>query len=406
MIKGGSLKFLVPLAVVATIATVALYQQQERRTGGRFEPRKLLPDLDIGAIQRVEIRSDEADYALVGSGESWSLESFPGFPIDENRLRELILALAGLEASDRMTQRPENYERLGVDDPPAAGRVTLLGPSGSALADVFIGEERRGRPASPGGFSPADGQYVRLVGDPWVYKVGALLTIDLQPRSWLQRDVLKVETGDLRSVRIDNAATTESFSLARSGSAAFELQEEIPEGMRVKNWAVDNVARALANLTQTDVLAVDDDAAAALDFDGRYTATLKNGVSYVAATAQRDEAYYARIGAVYDPAANLGLSDERTSDSVRAQRMEDPELIVQRVAERHDPWIYQISEFAYENLTKRRSALLEPVPDPAAEDPGDPDFEAFDFDFHDHSHDSDEDIEAFLRQLQSVDQPQ
>jgi hypothetical protein len=163
------------------------------------------------------------------------------------------------------------------------------------------------------------------------------------------------------------------------------------------------VARALANLTLTDVLAADDPGATALEFDTRYTATLKNGLSYVADTADDGESYFARIGAAYDPALNLGLSDERTSDSVQAQRMEDPEAAAERIAGRHGPWIYQISEFAHESLAKKLSDLLESLPDPEA--PAGADFDARDSDPHDHTHDDDAEIEAFLRQLQSGDAP-
>ncbi len=359
MVKGGSLKILLPLAIAASILTVFLYQKQEQRSGERFEKRKLLPELDIEAIRRVELEAGENRIALVGSGESWSLESLPGFPIEPNRLRELILALAALEASDRMTDKPRNYDRLGVqEETPSGGRVKLLDENQKILADVFVGDEREGRATAPGGFSPSEGQYVRIGGDPWVYKTNKIVSLASDRTQWLEKELLKVKAEDLQSIQIDNAATTESFVLARGSSGELELENEIPTGMQIKDWAIDNVGRALSNLSLTDVLPASD---SAVEFDGAYRAIQKNGLVYEVHTATREEKYFARIAAQYDSSLNLGLSDERTSDSVEALAMPDPETEALELRERHEPWVYEISEFAHGNLSKSLSDLLEPI---------------------------------------------
>lgn len=362
MVRGGNLKFLIPLAIAASIATIVLYQRQERGSREAFEPRKLLPDLDIGAIRRVEISVGDESYALVGAEDRWSLDELPGFPIDAERLRQLILGVGGLEASDRMTEKPENYERLGVqDEKPAGGHVRLLAADGKVLADVFVGEERRGKPTAPGGYSPADGQYVRIAGDPWVYKTADVLTVDSKPKLWLKQEILKVPEADLQTVRVDDAGGTESFTISRTGAAPFQLEGGAPEGMTVKDWAVENVARALSNLTLSDVLSADAGTSSSMAFSGKYRATQKNGLTYEVGTARTGDKYYARVGAAYEPSLNLALSDERTSDTVQAKSMDDPEAVAVKLREQHAPWIYEISEFAWESLAKKRSDLLEPV---------------------------------------------
>lgn len=360
MVKGSNLKFLLPLAIAASAATVLLYQQQERRSAERFERRKLLPDLDIGAIRRIEIGAEGEPFALTGSGESWQLESLPGFPLDPEPLRELVLTLGSLEASDRMTDKPDNYERLGVqDDKPAGGHVKLLGEGDRTLAEIFVGEERRARPASPGAFAPAEGQYVRLAGDPWVYHVPSLVSVAADPSQWLEKQLLKVPAEDLIMIRADNAATTESYVLARGAMGDFELQGGVPEGMQVKSWTVDNAGRALANLSLSNVLPA---AEAGVTFDNAFRAIQKNGLVYRVETATRDGKYFARIGAEYEASLNLGLSDERTSDTVAARKMEDPQAAMERLNQRHGPWVYEISQFSHENLARPRSGLIEPVP--------------------------------------------
>lgn len=368
MVKGNNLKFLIPLAIVASALTIFLYQQQERRSGERFEARKLLPDLDVGAIRRVEIRSGDDAVTLVGGEDEWSLESLQGFPIDHEKLRELILALGDLEASDRMTEKPENYERMGVqEDAPSGGHIRLLGEGGQLLAEVFVGDERRGASPAPGGFSPADGQYLRVGDDPWVYKTSDAVTVPTGTSTWLKKEILKVPADDLRRIQVGDAASTESFTLVRGESGDFELAGDIPEGMQLKNWALDNVGRALANLSLTDVTPADE---ASFEFGGTFRAVQKNGLVYDVETAAAGEAYFARIGAEYEPELNLALSDERTSDTVEARKMEDPQQAVQRIRDRHSPWVYQISEFAHGNLTKKKSDLLEPETYPTPQGAG------------------------------------
>jgi len=224
VVKGNDLKILIPLALVASVLTVVLYQHQERRSGEQFEPRKLLPDLDVGAIRGVEILSGDESVKLVGDQNEWSLASLEGFPIDHEQLRELILALGDLEASDRMTEKPENYERLGVqEDQPSGGRLKLLAENGSVLAEVFVGDERRGQSAAPGGFSPADGQYVRIAGDPWVYKTADLVSVPTGTTPWLQNEILEVPAADLQRIEMGDASTTESLTLVRGEAGEFEL---------------------------------------------------------------------------------------------------------------------------------------------------------------------------------------
>lgn len=358
MVKGSSLKILIPLAIAASVTTVVLYQRQELSSGGRFEPRKLLPDLDIGTIRRIEIDAGGEPFALTGSGEAWHLESLPGFPVDPEPLRELVLTLGALEASERMTDKPENYERLGVQDAdPATGHVKLIGEADKVLAEVFVGEERSGRPSAPGGFGPAEGQYVRLAGDPRVYLVASQVAVAGDPSHWIEKELLKVAPEDLTMIRVDNADTTESFVLQRGPSGDFELQGGVPEDMQIQSWAVDNAGRALANFLLTNVKPAAD---AGVAFDGAFRATQKNGLVYRVETGASDEKFYARIGAEYDQTMNLGVSDERTSDTVAARAMEDPQAAAARLNERHGPWVYEISSFSHENLTRRRSSLMEP----------------------------------------------
>ncbi|GEM_PF-4202111 len=362
---------LIALTLIVTGGAILFYQRQGRRSGQRFEKTRLFPNLNVDRIAAVEITTPEEVIELRSQGEAWGLASRAGFPVDAERLRRLVLRVAGLEAIDQMTQNPDKYDQLGVGEEPKSALIRFRDDAGTELAILHVGNEREGRPATPGGFAPTEGQYVRKSGDAWVYKIAEALTVEGGATTWLSRDILKVEDIGLQRVMVDHGETTDTLTLTRVGEDPFELVGEPPAGYRVKSWMASTVARALASLTLTDVIPADDPKVAEIDFDTTYTAIQKNGLAYVVSAGRIGEDRYLRIGARYDERQDLSLSDERTSDTVAARGLELPDVTMKRIAERHGRWVYQVASYQHDNLTKKFSDFLEeepPAPPPTSPD--------------------------------------
>lgn len=353
------------IILIVTAAVLALAVGVHRlRTGsgeGEFEPKPLFKKLDLDKVAQVKITTAEDTVLMkrLAPGK-WGLDSRGGFPVDEPRLKKMVLAMAELEASDRMTDNPEKYEKLGVqEEHPMNGRIELLDESGAKLADLRVGEQRTPPASEEAGFVPREGQYVRAGDDKWVYKVKDRIDVASVPTTWLQREILKLDEKVLKDVRIENSATTESVHLVRTGTDPFKLITPVPEGMKEKTWGLSSVTNLLTNLTLTDVIPATDPKASSIEYKATYLATQKNGVVYKVEAGELGEDRFLKLSASYDKAADLSLSDERTSDSLAAKEIEPAEGTVAAANERHSPWIYQVAAYQYGNASKKLSELIE-----------------------------------------------
>lgn len=355
------------VAAVLAVAAVLVYQQQEKSAGEKFQAKKLFDKLNIDQVHEVGIVTDTENFSVKKGDEAWGLTARGGYPVDQERLNKLVIALATLEASDRMTQDPEKYEALGVTDQPETAQIKLMDSEGGELATVYLGKEREGKPVQPGGFAPTEGQYLRINDDPWVYRINEQVSVTTSPSQWLQKEIVKVDEKNLQQVKVDSSVTTGSFTLARTGADPFRLLNEVPSGMRESTAQIGAVTRALNNLTLTDVHPANSEKVAGLDFNTTYTAVQKNGLMYVVGLAQKNDIYYAKADARYEKAFDYSTNDERTSDSVQAKTLELAETTMGNFNKKHQGWIYEIQGYQYNNLAKKLGDVIEPVPTPTPE---------------------------------------
>lgn len=370
-----NLKALSILAIVVIGgAAAAVFMQEGSIERGESKPERLFKGLNLDQVAQVKITTTSETITLKKAGDKWGLESRGGYAVQSENLKRLVLSLADLKPAEKMTNKPEKYDAMGVGEAkPENGRVQIYDDKGALLAGLYVGKTHES-PSEDGGFNPPNGQYVRVEGkDANVYKIKEPITIDTMPASWLAKDVLKVDAANLSRVHIEHAGTTESLTVARIGADDFKLSDPIPDDMEPQTFAVRGVSTAIQNLTLTDVLRADDPKIKDLDVKTTYTAVQKNGVTYNVGIGKLLDESYARVRAAYDPAMNLGLGDQRTSDSVAAKAMEVPDVTVKKVADLTAGWVYKVAQYQADNLGKKRSDLMKkkpaPTPVPAAGPP-------------------------------------
>ncbi len=356
-------KVVVILAVVVTVLAVVLARRGAERSGGEFQAGRLFPELEVGRVARVELLQGEAAATLEKVSETtWGLAERSGYPVDAERLRGLVLSVAGIEVVDRLTDNPEKYDRLGVGEAPEGGRLKLLDPDGAVLVDLRVGKGREVRGGQ--GAVPGEGQFLRVEGDPAVYAGKATLLMDTDPARWLRREILKVPAQDVRRFHVTHADPKANFAAARAGAEdPFQLETPPPAGKRLRSGTLAMASRALANLELDDVLPADGDEAAALEFGDAYEAVTASGVSYRVELAAKDAQYYVRVSAAAGeppPAEPEGKAEGAEEGAAApAEPVEDPKAVAEEVNERHAGWVYRVPSFAYDSLAKKLPDLLE-----------------------------------------------
>src|SRR3954447_26636313 len=95
---------------------------------------------------RVEITSKGQLLVITRKEGSWGLADRGNYPVQQDKLRELLTGLTELRVTEARTADPALYERLGVGDPGSAtstaNLVKVLDGSGNLLAELIVGHRR------------------------------------------------------------------------------------------------------------------------------------------------------------------------------------------------------------------------------------------------------------------------
>jgi hypothetical protein len=198
---------------------------QPRFTTRKIAPeaeRLLFPDFsDAGKAASLEIVSYDDELAtlqpfkVVQSGGVWVLPSHQNYPADAKDQ----LAIAATELIDRpilekVSESPGDHETYGVVEPDleklkpgmtGIGQlVEIRDASGAKLARLIIGKEDKRRAGDGGGRTL---RFVRKSGQDPVYRV-ELDTSKFTSRfgDWIEKDLLKLTSWDVRSITLDDYA--------------------------------------------------------------------------------------------------------------------------------------------------------------------------------------------------------
>lgn len=207
----------------------------------------VLPGLEqhVNAVTVVTLRKGDGTHAtLQKDGGVWRVQE-RGWPADLGKVRKLLLDLGALNIVEEKTRLPGNYPQLGVEDvntPKAAGtRIDISSPARSWA--VIIGKSSGGKSG-----------YVRVANAPQSLLAAPLLSVDSDPKNWLERGLLDVPVARVRQVE-ERPAQGPSFSASRDKKEQADFSvSPLPKGRELTNAAAaEPIATALGSLTFDDV---------------------------------------------------------------------------------------------------------------------------------------------------------
>ncbi len=148
----------------------------------------------------------------------WLLPSHNDYPADaENRLADTAAAVIELKKDIVISERVEDHAQFGVIDPldeSAASlqgrgkRVTLKGAEDEVLADFIIGDSVEDKPGH---------RYVRVPGQRKTYAVQTDVDPSAKFQDWIETDLLKLSSGDIRRVAINHYRVDERMRMLVPG---------------------------------------------------------------------------------------------------------------------------------------------------------------------------------------------
>jgi len=299
----------------------------------------VLPGLEqnVNTVTTVTLhKGDDTHATLRKDGSGWNVAE-RAWPADVGKVRKLLLNLGALNIVEEKTRLPANYPELGVEDvtsPKATGtRVEVAAPAHSWALIV-------GKP------SGAKSGYVRVANAPQSLLAAPLLTVDADPKGWLDHGLVDVGVERVREVE-EHPAEGPAFSATREKKEQTNFAiAPLPKGRQLSSpGAADGIAAALSALALDDV----HKAPAAADA-ARSRAVFRTFDGLEVELAGRKDGTH--------PLLMLSVRSTAPDTAAEANKLEL----------RFRGWEFEIPDYKYAAIFTPLEQLLQPLPTPAKKD--------------------------------------
>jgi hypothetical protein len=296
----------------------------------------VLPGLEqnVNGVTTVSLKKGDATHAtLKKDGSTWSVGE-RDWPADMSKVRKLLLDLGALNIVEEKTRLPANYPALGVEDvstPKATGTlVDVVTPT--RTWGLIIGKS-----------SGAKSGYVRVAGTPQSLLAAPLLSVEADPKMWLETDLIDLPAQRVREVA-ERPAQGAPFSASRDKKEQPNFTvSPLPKGRQLTGpGAADSMASALSALTLEDVRK----AGAATDTQAsRVVFSTFDGLE-VEVTGRKDGTH-----------ALIAITTRSTAAATAAE--------AQKLDARFKGWEFEIPDYKYAAIFPPLDQLLTKPPEPA-----------------------------------------
>ncbi len=284
------------LLLVAALAVIcaAFYLSSRRNLqsdtrGGALFP-TLAPELDTVTEVDILKGGTTPSVTLHKIGNQWSVAERADYPADLAKLRGLLRSVADARIVEEKTSDPANYPIIGVEDPTKAG-------ASGAEVDVHA---RDGKHSLIVGKPIGEGTFARRVGESRSYTVEPAISVEPEPRSWLDTRLLDIAESSIQSVEF-KPATGAGYTLRRikPKEDGFALDKTPAGRSALDPKALAPSASTLSGLTIEDVGAAKD-----VDFSqaARAVFTLEDGAVVTITGAAAGDKRWIEVQSSKDPA--------------------------------------------------------------------------------------------------------
>ncbi len=287
----------------------------------------------LNSVTRVEVKKGDGTHATIErQGNRW-LVAERAWPADFSKVRKLLLDLGSLNVVEEKTRLPANYPRLGVEDVNSAKatgtQVDVVTPAKTYALIV-------GRP------SDAKSGYVRVAGAEQSLLAAPTLTVEADPKSWLDTTLIDVAADRVRAIE-ERPVSGAGFNATRAGKEQTDFTvSPIPRGRELTAAsAADPIAASLSQLTLEDVQ------------KGAAPADAK--VAH--ATLQTFDGLTIDAAGRKDGSRMLVAFTATSSDKASASE-------AQQLNARLGGWEFEIPEYRYSQIFRTLDELLKPPPQP------------------------------------------
>lgn len=290
-------------------------------------------------VATLSIASRRGKVTLARGEGGWRVLESDGFRAMAVKARGSVLDLASLRFFEQKTSRPDKYYKLflrDIDDPYSESkRITLKDAAGSVLADLVVGLGKNSLPGTDTG-----GIFIRLPGEDRTWLAQGGLNFGEFPSEWIEREIFDISGDRIKRVEITRPNGDTLVITKRSPMTLVYSLNAMPSGTKVK---YDEEPGLIASNLE-GFLIEDARRAGAVSFPpGQITRArfeTFDGLSSVAEVAT-----VSRQGWVRFSFSGTGAAVSEA----------------QALSAKTKDWVFRISGFQAERLTKRLADMIEPA---------------------------------------------
>lgn len=315
----------------------------------------LVDDIDPGAIDAIEVAHAGETVTMKRGGSGFLIESLRNYGASTKEVNNLIRQVLGIRCAARVSDDAASHADLRVvEGGEDTTTVRFLDQDGKPLIGVALADAEEGQ------------QYARLLGADETFRVEDFVTLRSKGLDFVDKQLLNVARDQI--VRVDVApAESAPYAVTGTEDGKSELQG-VPEGKKVKGTEPDSVFGAATFLNFTDFKSQTE--AGELQFANTYAVKTKDEEVYVLSLAQDGEDWWARVEGRYTGPEKFSvpkLAPDATEEQKQAnaevlkrnEALADASKRVQAFQDRHQGWIYQLSSWKAQSMTKKLDDLVE-----------------------------------------------
>ena len=207
----------------------------------------VLPGLETSLNSVTEVRltkGDQTHTTLKKGASGWEVAERE-YPADSGKVRKLLLDLGALNVVEEKTRTPANYPRLGVEDTtsPQATGTRVAAVTAAKTYELIVGKTSSGKSG-----------YVRVPTAPQALLAAPMLSVDADPKHWLDHTLIDIAQERVKEVE-EKPAEGAAYTISREKKEQTDFTvSNIPKGRELASPVVaDPIAGSLGGMTSDDV---------------------------------------------------------------------------------------------------------------------------------------------------------
>ncbi|MCZ6565598.1 MAG: DUF4340 domain-containing protein [Gammaproteobacteria bacterium] len=282
------------------------------------------------------------------SDNNWVVENRDGYEANMAAVRTVFNKLAEAKLIEAKTSNPENYSKLGVEDVKnsTAQGVEFSIEGLSEPINIIAGND---------GSASKSTQYIRRAGEEQSWLINKKLNLNRDVTQWLRTDILDIAPERIKSIQIAHLDGSE-ISIENKGTEEYEftLTNTLPEGKKVSESEIYQVANALSSMQLRDVASLErlhED----LVQPTITTFVTYDGLTITAKTFTEEQEAYSTIEIEFnaDQVDSSRHVEAEQSDPAMKFDPKAAEELAQKTAPRLKDWAYVLPTITHNALVKK-----------------------------------------------------